>query len=242
MKSEKRFGGIVAEEYEHFIKGTPHYEKFVNRIASEVKKYCKDKPNRDINVIDIGTGYGFCAKFVLKICPNLQLVALDNERNMTLRAKKYLQEYIANGNTTVVLTDALTYLRKLPNDSIDIYFSSWVIHNFQQNYRTNIYKQMYRTLKPGGLFLNADKYAWDNEIVQNRELEWQVSKFFEIFSSQKRYDILEEWVVHYIRDESPKLVMKERTSIEQMKKVGFTSVQRLAREHMECVIKSIVKK
>jgi hypothetical protein len=65
-------------------------------------------------------------------------------------------------------------------------------------------------LAPSGLFINADKYAQAGE-AHHQALRYQVNSFFDVLLPREKYELLREWVLHYVEDEAPDRVMLEPT-------------------------------
>jgi ubiquinone/menaquinone biosynthesis C-methylase UbiE len=126
----------------------------------------------------------------------------------------------------------LKYLESLPDQSIDAVASAMTIHNFEGNYRENILREVIRILKPGGFFVNADKYVPDDEGKFKKEYEWQMQQFENAPDDETK----QGWIEHYITDNQPNIIMREKESIEIMKSLGFTDITTINRHHLEILL------
>jgi hypothetical protein len=79
-----------------------------------------------------------------------------------------------------------------------------------------------RVLKAGGLFINGDRYASDDKLSQLADTQKTISRLFKVFREINRIDLLEEWILHLMRDESPSHIMYLTHSIGQLKELGFS--------------------
>jgi ubiquinone/menaquinone biosynthesis C-methylase UbiE len=113
--------------------------------------------------------------------------------------------------------------------------SGFTLHNFIRGYRTSLIKQIFRVIKPGGLFVNADKYSLEGQEMFD-ELVMQLERFFKAFVPLGKIDLLREWVLHNVADQAPDRVMKERDALEEMKEIGFEDVKVHFRHGLEAVV------
>ncbi|MBI4163165.1 MAG: methyltransferase domain-containing protein [Candidatus Aenigmarchaeota archaeon] len=149
-----------------------------------------------ISVIEIGFGTGITTKNVLEADKRIVVIAADNEIVMLKQAKFNLKNYIENKRVTFVLEDAVKFLKKQLPASFDCFVSYATMHNFDKTYRSSVLKEIFRVLKPGGLFVNGDKYALDNRIEFKRSFGRQIQRYKNVFTKMGRPDLLEQWTRH----------------------------------------------
>jgi len=85
----------------------------------------------------------------------------------------------------------------IDNDA-SIVFSCWMIHNLQKEQREFLCSEIIRVLKPGGLFINGDKYKNTIEEFHKRDY----SKQMELVKEHIPTENLDFWIMHYERDEA----------------------------------------
>ena len=90
-------------------------------------------------------------------------------------------------------------------------------------------------LAPAGLLINADKYAQQGE-AHREALNWQLGLFFDVLGTRGQYDLLREWVLHYVEDEATDRVMPEADAIIRLELLGFANVNTVYRKHMDAVL------
>jgi len=151
---------------------------------------------------------------------------------MVREAKKNLAEYIRCGRTEIIQKDALKYLKNVKRQSADCLASALTIHNFDRSYREKMLREICRILKPGGFFINADKYVPDNRKEYQKEYLWQMAQFEKAPDNDARNG----WIEHYKIDNRPEIIMREHESVELMKRIGFTDVATSHRHHLEMLL------
>jgi len=232
----KRFHGKIWEEYQLFTLACPHFEELQNTLAKTIALEFKDKNISEIKVLEIGCGPGFTTLVILDSDERAKVTAIDNESIMIEQAKIILKDLIAEKRVELIEDDALEFLKKEPSDSYDVFASWFTLHNFSNEFREKVITEIYRVLKPEWIFINADKYAIDDESKHKASLAWQLQQFQEKYSEIDRPDINEKWTAHYIEDNRSETIMKESKSKNLMKDIGFKEIRTLFRKQMEALI------
>lgn len=242
QNQEKRFKGKFGEEYELFKLACPHYDEIEAIAGTELKNYFSNSEQaidrlalRRVSVIEIGCGPGYTTQELLKSNPNLVVSSVDNEPVMVEQAKKNLEEYISTGRLQIICEDASEFVQAVFPGSIDAIVSGFTMHNFNSDYRAKVMKGIRQATIRGGIFINVDKYAYDNPNAHNEALEWQL-KQFGVYDSIGRTDLKEQWVKHYLEDNQPNKIMIEGKFKEQLQSLGFTDSKTVYRNHMDAVV------
>jgi tRNA (cmo5U34)-methyltransferase len=231
--SETRFAGSLSDDYPLWRLARPFLGEVHGTVTAELAKYAKAHPG-PLKAIDIGMGDGAITELLLAE-PKLKVVGVDNEPKMVFRAQEALRDALEGGRLKVVLDDALSFLGGRPAGSVDIAASGYVLHNLTEAYRDGVYDQIFRVLKPGGLLINADKYAQSGQAHRDA-LNWQLGRFFDVLVPRQKYDLLRDWVLHYVEDELPGRVMPEVDAIARLKRAGFADIAIVYRKHMDAVL------
>jgi tRNA (cmo5U34)-methyltransferase len=94
-------------------------------------------------------------------------------------------------------------------------------------------------LKPGGRFINGDRYALDDISLHTRIIQEEVSGYFKVLTNINRLDLLEHWVVHLFSDESENHVMRESAALQQLNDAGFTDVRLSHRMEVNALVTAL---
>jgi tRNA (cmo5U34)-methyltransferase len=112
-------------------------------------------PRRIDRVLDVGSGDGRLLALVKLAHPDAHAVALDFSATMIAR----LRERFADDAAVTIVAHDLD--RPLPAllDDFDAVVSSFAIHHLADARKRALYEEIYRTLRPGGLFCNLEHVA-----------------------------------------------------------------------------------
>lgn len=99
-----------------------------------------------------------------------------------------------------------------------------------------MFKEVSRVLRAGGLFINGDKYARNNENQQRIDLEEQI-KNFDIYNEIGRQDMRIEWTKHYNEDEKIKITENDQKKI--LEDLKFHDIRTVFRKRMEVIMTAV---
>jgi len=226
---DKRFSGTLGEEYNLFKLSVPHHDEFQDKITEILAAFSPS--NKMLEVLEGGTGTGLTTFRILNAKDNIRVTTIDNEEKTLNQAKEILKE--KGDKIKFVNDDLLKFLKLCPDNQFDAFVSAYVIHNLKPDYRLELFKEISRVLKTGGIFINADKYAYDDKKLQNEALQNQI-KAFGVYEQIGRPDVKEEWTRHYYEDEEIKITENEQKEI--LQNLGFSEIQIVYRKGMESII------
>ena len=219
---ERLFSGLIGMEYDLLKLICPAVVEISQKVGETLALWNPGKPP---DVFEIGCGTGITSLSLLHARKDASITAVDNEPTMLGQARQHLALWLEQGRLRLVETDALSGLRALPDTSVDVVASGYVTHNFLQAYREQVFKEIYRVLKPGGIFINGDRYALDDTIAHTRLIQDEVRYWFKTFAEIGRHDLLEQWIVHLFSDESADHIMRLQPSLAYLKQIGFDPVE-----------------
>jgi len=216
------FSGIIGQEYEMLKLICPLMTE-MSRLVGESVRHYPAQPDQ-LQVVELGGGTGITSLAVLSSRPDLHMVSIDNEPTMQNQAKQNLKPWLGEGRISFNNLDALSALQVQASESVDIVASAYTLHNFEDSYRQDVMGEVYRALKPGGQFINGDRYALDDINQHTRIIQEEVAGYFSVLTKINRLDLLEHWIIHLFSDESENHVMRESAALQQLREAGFTDI------------------
>ncbi|MBD9361716.1 class I SAM-dependent methyltransferase [Methylomonas fluvii] len=242
MTVEKRFdamfSSVIGQEYQMLNLICPFATEMSRLVGEIVGTYC-EKQGTPQTVVELGGGTGITTLAILSAADNLNILSNDNEPTMQNQAKQSLRDWVAAGRLRFSGEDALTALQGLASDSVDILASAYTLHNFHSDYRRQVLAEIYRVLKPGGKFVNGDRYALDDISAHTRSIQREVGGYFKVLTDINRLDLLEHWIVHLFNDESENHVMRESVALAQMAEVGFRDIELQQRMEVNALVTAL---
>jgi tRNA (cmo5U34)-methyltransferase len=229
----KRFAETIGDDYDLFKLGCPYHDEFQLETIKQINNHFDS--NKQLNILEIGFGTGITSLEILEQT-NSNLVGIDNEPKMLEKAINYIKKYEVR--CELLIDDALDFLNKQKENSFDVVVNVWVLHNIPKQIRQEILKEIYRVLKPNGLFLNGDKIASDDSDLHQAQLELQF-KMFEEFEKIGREDLELEWTSHYHEDDKPDKKIIQTDFIDFLTNIGFTKINPIKRYNLDLILTAI---
>jgi|LakMenE01Jun11ns_1017448.scaffolds.fasta_scaffold9892470_2 ubiquinone/menaquinone biosynthesis C-methylase UbiE len=233
---ENDFDQVLADEYKLLHFAYTHHDEFQKTVAQTIVKYFSGSKQEEIKVIEGGSGSGVSTSFLLKADPRIKVCAVDSSAKMLEQAKQTLME--DSSRVIFQLDDLLSYLQKQEDSSFDVFVAVWTIHNLQPEYRKDLFCEIFRILKPNGLFVSGDKYSVDDEVLHESQLKAQLNRFKE-FGITDNVTLADDWVKHNLEDEKIRITEKEQ--IGMLEAISFSNIEVVYRKDMEAVIKAVKK-
>ena len=232
------FSGIIGEEYELLNLICPAATEMSRLLGLAVSDYPQESGSI-LSIVELGGGTGITTLSLLNAKDKIHIVSVDNEPVMQNQAKKHLQRWVDEEKLAFCGDDALTALINLASETVDLVVSAYSLHNFLNDYREAVIKEIFRVLKQGGALINADRYALDDVSEHTHCIQQEVSRYFKVLTGINRIDLLEHWILHLFSDESENHVMRETISINQMRNAGFSDITVTHRHEVNAMIKAI---
>lgn len=225
LKYDALFSGVIGQDYELLNLICPLATQMSRLVGDSVFAYAAQAQVTDnLTVIELGGGTGITTLALLTASDKLDILSVDNEPVMQEQAKKNLHEWVAAGKLDFCGDDALTALQNTAADSVDIVASAYTLHNFLDSYRCEVIQEIFRVLKPGGQFINGDRYGLDDKSQHTHSIQNEVSRYFKILTQLNKLDVLEHWIVHLFSDESENHLMRESAALDQLGHAGFSDI------------------
>lgn len=229
------FSGVIGQEYQMLKLICPFATRLSQLVGEEIAEVCRGR-NQSVEVVELGGGTGITTLSILTADESLKVLSVDSEPTMQNQAKSSLQQWADAGRLSFSGDDALTALGKLPDCSVDIVASAYTFHNFEAGYRRRVIAESFRVLKPGGHFINGDRYALDDLDGHTRNTQQEVGGYFKALTEINRLDLLEHWIIHLFSDESENHIMRETVARQQMAEAGFQSIEVKLRHQVNALL------
>jgi tRNA (cmo5U34)-methyltransferase len=172
---------------------------------------------------------------ILKAGDKVRIKGVDNDPGIIRQAAENLKEYIQSGRLELQEKEAFEFLQNIPDNSVAIVASGFMLHNLHKDHREKIIREIFRILRPGGEFISADKIMPDNEEELRKETGWQMAQFQNI-PDQK---IREEWIRHYEDDMKPDIILKQSEFVRTLKEAGFREISITSRMHLDALARAV---
>ena len=138
---------------EHALRYLERQDQLPHRTAGEAA-LLEQIPADPRRVLDLGSGDGRLLQLVLCARPNAKGVALDFSEAMLERLR---ERFEGNSRVEVVEHDLS---RSLPDlGTFDAVVSSFAIHHLEHPRKRELYREVWRAIKPGGVFCNLEHVA-----------------------------------------------------------------------------------
>lgn len=232
------FSGVIGQEYEMLKLICPLATEMSRLVGEQVKKYSASNDDA-LKVVELGGGTGITTLAILLANARLSVLSIDNEPTMQSQAKQSLIQWQKEKRLDFSTDDALTALKAIQSNSVDIVASAYTLHNFLHEYRAEVHKEIYRVLKPKGQFINGDRYALDDISKHTLTIQNEVAGYFRVLTKLKKIDVLEHWIIHLFNDESENHVMRESVALEQLKSAGFSEITLSHRMEVNALVSAI---
>lgn len=232
------FSGVIGQDYELLNLICPLATEMSRQVGLALSAYKQDSQDT-LSIVELGGGTGITTLSLLNANDNIQIISVDSEPVMQHQAKKNLQDWVDKGRLEFCGDDALTALSDLATASIDSVASAYTLHNFLNEYRDAVISEIFRVLKPGGIFINGDRYALDNVSEHTRCVQNEVGGYFKVLTEINRLDLLEHWIVHLFSDESENHVMRETIALTQLRNAGFSEIKLTHRHDVNALITAL---
>ena len=145
---------------DHMHRIMPTLQDFYQAVASGI-----ELTDRSISILDLGCGTGMQLVEVFKRAPKANVLGLDVSKDMLKLATERFQDRPFNLHFKLLSLFDHPY----HPEAEDYVISSEAMHHFVHEEKQSIYANIYKTLKHGGCFIEAD-YIAENEADEKRAL------------------------------------------------------------------------
>lgn len=220
----------LIEDYDLFKLAVPHHDEMQALVGTTIGKEA-NRAERALCVLEAGSGTGITTRLLLEADGKVHVRAFDIEDGMAAQTRSRLAAY--RDRLDVSTGDIAELVTLESAGAFDVFASAFTLHHVDAHRLPLLFKEINRVLLPGGLFVNADKIARDNESLHRWDLQEQLSAF-SVFATMGRDDLQREWTSHYLADDVARL--NEQSHKQLLAEAGFVDVNTIWRMGMEAVI------
>ena len=205
----------IASEFNEFSKDytsdmqrcVPHYDFLLSCFSN---KYPKNF--NPTTILDLGCGNGNVTEQLLKLFPNAQYTLLDASHEMLTICQRRFEKH------SIKTVESYFKDYKFPNNHFDLIVGGFSIHHCKLNEKREIFKRIYQSLKPNGIYACSDLM-----IDRNSQEHTQLLKYWHEFVN-KNYSNTKKWnwlMEHYDEFDNPDDLSKQ---ISWLRSVGFKNI------------------
>lgn len=231
-----RFAGALGEEYRLCAMALPWYDEAEDTVRDAVREFARSCQAERIEVLEVGCGTGYTTQRLIDADPRVHVTAVDNEPVMIQQAQAVFADVAER--VSFHCADIMKMLDELPAGSVDVIASGYALHNFDPTFRAAFFKKIARVVRPGGLFVNMDKYADDDTAIHEKNFAAEV-QCYSILDTIGRSDVRLAWEAHYAEDELIKFTEDEQLRL--LRQNQFSDIQRTFHKGMAATFVAIKK-
>lgn len=165
----------------------PCYDLFYSTAAELAARSIKTSSSAVI--LDLGTGTGLLSEFVMQKVESASLFLLDESPDMLSKAQKRLAQY-----NPKIFIQPMT--EPLPAGMFNAVISSLAIHHLLDNDKRDLFKRIYQSLAPGGIFINGEQILGSNEWQQQLYEDMHLNGARALGSSEDEIRAAQERMTH----------------------------------------------
>jgi tRNA (cmo5U34)-methyltransferase len=171
-------------------------------------------PTRAFEVLELGVGTGTFSALLLAQFPHARLRGIDLSPRMIARARAKLRPY--RDRVELLAGD----LAEFPDRPCDAVVSALAIHHLTDREKLRLYRRVYRVLRPGGYFGDADDHLPEDPLFDQRYVQ-MASSVPGAGRSGPPWAILQQVWHEHERFDHPSTLAAETAALER---VGFAHV------------------
>jgi tRNA (cmo5U34)-methyltransferase len=157
-----------AKDYDSQRRGLiPDFDNFYTRAVSLLKFYKRDFRN----IIDLGAGSGLLTQELYKLFPRACYTLVDVSQKMMALAR---ERFVGLPNFRYIDAD---YVLRFPppledKAPCDLIASAVSIHHLETEQKEELYKNIFKFLPPGGVFMDCDQFHASSPAINGLYTAW----------------------------------------------------------------------
>lgn len=214
MENVEDFYDQLSSKYSDLIKKcVPRYDELLNTMFLYLEPDFKP-----LRILDLGCGTGNLTQKILEYFPDAQIDALDLSEDILEESRK---RFGNKSNMNYLQADFKSM--NLPLGNYDLVMSSIAIHHVEDPFKLKLYKEVYQSLKKGGLFIFADQTRGITDEIYFKNIECWKAEALKLGSTEENWNM---WMEHQDAHDFHSPV---GWHLENLKKAGFNDVDLLSK-------------
>ncbi|WDF54746.1 class I SAM-dependent methyltransferase [Mucilaginibacter sp. KACC 22063] len=184
MQSVESFYDQLSSRYTDLIsRCVPRYNEMFYNIFHYIPDDLQPR-----NILDLGCGTGNLTEAALQHFPDAQIHALDLSADILNECRLRFKDH-----------DNISYHQQdfndldFPAQSFDLVISSIAIHHIADSQKADLYKKIFRMLKPGGVFVFADQTRGITEEIYEKHISRWKNEALKLGSTEADWEM---WMEH----------------------------------------------
>ena len=197
-----------AHEFDEVVRRlAPYYDEMLDALVLAIPF----ERSKAIQIVDLGCGTGTVAKRLQDAYPKAKITCVDLAENMLDMARGKL-----GSAGRYQLDDFRSYKFETPYDLV---VSSLALHHLETDEEKKLfYGKIFSSLRPGGVFYNADVILGTTDHLQKGYMEKWKSFMRRNVSAQ---EVEEKWIPMHYQEDRPAVLMEQ---LSWLKDLGFGEV------------------
>ena len=169
-----------------------------------------------LHILDLGAGTGMLSAVVAEQFPEARFALFDFSPGMLEQARDLL-----GGKAETLIGDMY---EGIPSGPWDAVISALAIHHMTDEGKRSVYEAVFRQLRPGGVFVNAEHVLGETPALQEHYAEWHRAQAYEKGLTDAEWaDTVERMSHDHLTPLS--------TQLSWLAEIGFTDVDCMFKDH-----------
>lgn len=214
MENVEDFYDQLSSQYSDLIKKcVPRYDELLHTMFLYLE------PNfNPLRILDLGCGTGNLTQRILEQFSDAQIDVLDISAEILEESR---QRFVNKSTINYLQADFKSMI--LTEGKYDLVMSSIAIHHVEDPFKLRLYKEVYQSLKKGGIFIFADQTRGITDEIYFKNIECWKKEAQKLGSTEENWNM---WMAHQDAHDFHSPVSWH---LENLKKAGFNEIDLLSK-------------
>ena len=176
--------------------------------------------------MDVGCGNGILAAAIIRYYPRASGTLVDFSDAMLTEARKHLRQFGSQLRFVRADFSSKKWLRTVGGERFDAVVSGYAIHHQSNQRKKEIFREVFRLLNPGGVFVNIEHVAPESKWITRLNDDLFVDSLYKYHSRKgqrkTRELILNEFV--HRKDKAANILAPAEIQCDWLRRSGFLDV------------------